>query len=193
MDPPLTPELVLAAYRAGIFPMGLEDGEIGWFSPNPRTILPLDGFILPRSLRQTIRRGKFELRIDTAFAEVIAGCADRGEETWISDEIRRVYTELHTQGWAHSVEAWHGGELAGGLYGVAIGGAFFGESMFTRVTDASKVALAHLVERLRTRGYMLLDTQWNTPHLARFGTIDIPRREYLRRLRIALSRPCTFV
>lgn len=191
--PDLSPELILAAYQAGAFPMAMEHGEIGWFSPDPRGVLPLDGFQAPRSLRQTVRRGKFDVRIDTAFAEVMRGCADRTEGTWISDEIHAVYTALFEQGAAHSVECWAGAELAGGLYGVAIGGAFFGESMFTRVTDASKVALFHLVARLNERGYTLLDTQWLTPHLARFGAVEIPRREYLRRLRAALGRECRFV
>ncbi len=190
--PSLTPELVLKAYRLGAFPMAHWDGRIYWFSPDPRCIFPLDAFKIPRSLRQTIRRAKFEVRVDTAFARVLAGCADRPEGTWISPEIARVYGELHARGYAHSVESWQGGELAGGLYGVALGGAFFGESMFTRVPDASKVALVALVERLRTRGFALLDTQWRTEHLARFGAVEIPRREYLRRLRAALDLPCRF-
>ncbi len=189
----LTPELVLQAYRVGIFPMAGPDGEIAWFSPDPRCIFPLDAFRTPRSLRQTIRRGRFEVRINSAFDEVVAGCADRAEGTWISPEIARVYGALHRAGQAHSVEAWHAGELAGGLYGVAIGGAFFGESMFTRVTDASKVALVALVERLRARGFTLLDTQWATPHLERFGAREIPRREYLRRLAAAVQLDRRFV
>lgn len=193
MSMQLNPQLVLQGYRLGAFPMADQDGEIGWFSPDPRCILPLDGFHISRSLRQTIRRGKFELRIDTAFEEVIAACADRPEGTWISAEIDDVYRALHRQGFVHSVEAWYGGELAGGLYGVALGGAFFGESMFTRVTDASKVALAALVERLIARGFKLLDTQWLTPHLARFGAHYIRRSEYLRRLRQALALPVQFV
>ena len=188
----LTPELVLHAYRVGVFPMADEDGEIGWFSPDPRCIFPLDGFHVPRSLRQAIRRGVFETRVDTAFHDVIAACADRPEGTWISDEIINVYETLHRQGHAHSVESWQAGKLAGGLYGVAIGGAFFGESMFTRVTDASKVALAALIQRLRSRGFVLLDTQWNTPHLARFGAREIRRAEYLRRLEAALALPISF-
>ncbi|MEW6251172.1 MAG: leucyl/phenylalanyl-tRNA--protein transferase [Planctomycetota bacterium] len=195
MDLPLTPELVLAGYRAGIFPMGVEGGEIAWFSPDPRCIIPLqpvEAFRTPRSLRQTIRRGAFEIRVNSAFAEVVAGCADRDEGTWISPEIAAVYTELHRRGYAHSVEAWHAGALAGGLYGVVIGGAFFGESMFTRVTDASKVALVRLVERLRERGFVLLDTQWSTPHLARFGAVEIRRREYLLRLKSAVGLPRRF-
>jgi leucyl/phenylalanyl-tRNA--protein transferase len=191
MSEPLTPELVLDAYRAGIFPMA-DEGELYWFSPNPRCVFPLDAFHVPRSVRQTIRRAKFEVRVDTAFDDVIAACADRPEGTWISDEIMRVYRALHRQGHAHSVESWHAGELAGGLYGVTLGGAFFGESMFTRVTDASKVALVALVERLRARGFTLLDTQWHTPHLARFGARYIPRSEYRRRLKLALALPVRF-
>jgi len=190
MDSPLPPELVLHAYSIGAFPMADPDGEIAWFSPDPRCIFPLDKFHVPRTVRQLIQRRVFEVRIDTAFAEVIAACADRAEGTWISESIMATYTELHRQGFAHSVECWQADNLAGGLYGVALGGAFFGESMFTRVTGASKVALAALVERLKARGFTLLDTQWTTPHLARFGAIEIPRREYLRRLRAALLLPC---
>ena len=193
MDPTLTPEIVLQGYCAGLFPMADETGAIHWFSPNPRCIFLLDHFHVPRSVRQTIRRGKFEVRVNTAFDEVIAGCADRPEGTWISREIMRVYRALHRQGYAHSVESWYQGQLAGGLYGVAIGGAFFGESMFTRVADASKVALVALVERLRNRGFTLLDTQWQTPHLARFGAVNISRAEYLRRLRSALALRVSFV
>lgn len=183
----LTPELVLAAYRVGAFPMADEFGEIAWFRPDPRCIFPLDRFRVPRSLRQTLRRGVFETRVDTAFDAVIRGCADRDEGTWISADVIRVYRALHDAGFAHSVECWHADELAGGLYGVAIGGAFFGESMFTRITDASKVALVALVERLRRRGFTLLDTQWTTPHLARFGACEIPHAEYMQRLAHALT------
>jgi leucyl/phenylalanyl-tRNA--protein transferase len=192
-DPPLTPELVLQAYCAGIFPMADEDGAISWFSPDPRCTFPLASFHVPRTLRQLVRRRVFDIRVNTAFDDVIAACADRGEETWISAEVLAVYRALHRGGWAHSVECWHADQLAGGLYGVAIGGAFFGESMFTRVSGASKVALAALVERLRARGFTLLDAQWTTPHLARFGAVEIPRREYLRQLKAALARPCRFV
>lgn len=192
MNASLSPELVLEAYRIGLFPMADEEGEIAWFSPDPRCIIPLDRFHVTRSLRQTIRRGVFEVRINTAFDEVISACADRDEGTWISDELMAVYRVLHRRGHAHSVESWRAGKLAGGLYGVAIGGAFFGESMFTRVNDASKVGLVALVERLRTRGFVLLDTQWNTPHLARFGACGIRRATYLRRLRLALALPCRF-
>jgi leucyl/phenylalanyl-tRNA--protein transferase len=192
-DPPLTAELVLQAYCAGVFPMADEDGAISWFSPDPRGIFPLASFHVPRTVRQLICRGVFEVRVNTAFDDVSGACAARGEETWISAEVLAVYRALHRGGWAHSVECWQAGELAGGLYGVAIGGAFFGESMFTRVSGASKVALVALVERLRARGFTLLDTQWITPHLARFGALEIPRREYLRRLKVALAHPCRFV
>lgn len=190
----LTPELLVRAYCAGIFPMAnARHGDaIHWYAPDPRAIIPLESFHVPRSLRRTIRRRVFEVRIDTAFSAVIHACAAR-EETWISDEIIRAYEELHDLGLAHSVEAWRQGELAGGLYGVALGSAFFGESMFSRVRDASKVALVALVERLRARGYTLLDTQFLTGHLARFGAVEIPRAEYLHRLAVALHRHCTFV
>lgn len=192
MSPPLTPELIVAAYCQGIFPMADEfDGEIGWYSPDPRAIFPLDAFHVPRSLAKVIRRGVFEIRFDTAFEEVMWGCAER-EETWISEEIVLAYTALHRSGLAHSVEAWYEGELAGGLYGVALGGAFMGESMFTRVTDASKVCLVALVERLRERGFVLLDSQMPTEHLAKFGQIVIPRAEYLRRLAAALRLDRSF-
>jgi leucyl/phenylalanyl-tRNA--protein transferase len=189
----LSPELVLEAYRIGAFPMADDDGEIAWYSPDPRCVFPLDAFHVPRSVRQVIRRGVFEIRVNEAFDNVIARCADRPEGTWISDEVRALYANLHRRGYAHSVEAWRDDELAGGLYGVALGGAFFGESMFTRQTNASKVALVALVERLRARGFVLLDTQWITRHLARFGAVEISRREYLRRLQLALHLPCRFV
>lgn len=193
MNPRLTPDFVLAGYRAGIFPMADDLGDIHWFSPDPRTIFDLKGFKVSRSLRQTIRRRVFETRVDSAFDEVIAACADRPDGTWISAEIIDVYCALHRAGHAHSVESWQEGRLAGGLYGVSIGGAFFGESMFFRVTNASKVALAALVARLRQRGFTLLDTQWPTPHLEHFGVINVSRRAYLALLRRALARPCTFV
>lgn len=188
----LNPQIILQAYRLGAFPMADESGRISWYSPDPRCIFPLDAFHVPKNLAKTIRRGVFQVRFNTAFEDVLVGCADRAEGTWISRDIYRVYTQLHKQGHAHSVECWHNGELAGGLYGVTMGGAFFGESMFTRVTDASKVALVALIERLRERGYALLDTQWSTPHLARFGAVEIPRGIYLRRLRYALTLPCQF-
>jgi leucyl/phenylalanyl-tRNA--protein transferase len=187
----IAPEVLLHGYRLGIFPMAMEDGEIEWFSPNPRAILPLDRFHIPRGLRHTLRRRPFEIRIDTAFARVIEACAAR-ESTWISDEIVASYVRLHELGQAHSVEAWRDNELAGGLYGVAVGGAFFGESMFHRVTDASKVALCALVDRLRERSFALLDTQWQTEHLQQFGVVEIPRHQYLRLLARAVQLPCSF-
>ncbi len=186
----IEPEILLQGYRLGIFPMAMEDGEIEWFSPNPRGILPLAEFHVPHGLSRALRKNQFEIRVDTAFAEVIHNCAAR-EDTWINAEIIASYIRLHELGHAHSVEAWSEGELAGGLYGVVVGGAFFGESMFHRVTDASKIALLALVERLRARDFLLLDTQWSTDHLQQFGVIDIPRRHYLRLLAeaVPLSRP----
>ena len=173
--------------------MALEDGEIGWFSPNPRGIIPLELFRISGRLARVLRQGKFEIAIDGDFEAVMRACADRpGEGTWISEEIVESYVTLHRMGLAHSVETWLGGELAGGLYGVQLGGAFFGESMFHRVTDASKVALAMLVDRLTRHGFELLDVQWVTPHLEQFGAIAVPRREYLARLTRALGKDCEF-
>lgn len=166
--------------------------RIEWFSPDPRGILPLDTFQVSSRLRRTLRQGVFDIRIDTDFVGVMRACADR-DETWITRGLLESYTQLHRLGFAHSVEAWRDGALVGGLYGVAIGGAFFGESMFHTVTDASKVALVTLVERLVGRGYTLLDTQWVTPHLATFGAIEVPRGVYLEQLRQALAVPATFV
>jgi leucyl/phenylalanyl-tRNA--protein transferase len=189
----IDPDLLLSAYAAGIFPMADEEtGEIGWYSPDPRGILPLDAFTVPRSLRQTIRKGLFRIRVNAAFEEVMRGCAAR-DETWISEEIIQSYVRLHELGYAHSVEAWDGKRLMGGLYGVAIGGAFFGESMFSAATGASKVCLVALVERLRERQFRLLDTQFVTPHLARFGAVEIPRGGYLALLRDALAVPARFI
>lgn len=188
----LTADLVLQGYCAGIFPMADERGRVFWYSPDPRCIFEYDKFHVSHTLRQTIRQNKFEIRINTAFTEVLAACGDRAEGTWISPEIHRIYVELHERGHAHSVEAWRDGQLAGGLYGVTIGGAYFGESMFHRVRDASKVALAALIDRLRGRGYALVDTQWITPHLARLGAVEIPRDDYLRRLEKAIELPCRF-
>jgi leucyl/phenylalanyl-tRNA--protein transferase len=185
----LEPGTVLAAYRLGLFPMPIE-GELGWWSPVQRGVLPLSGLKVSRSLRQSVRR--FETRVDTAFDDVLAGCADRRRPAgWIDDDVRAAYTRLHELGWAHSVEAWRDGELAGGLYGVAIGGLFAGESMFTRVRDASKVALVALVELLSDEyaDARLLDTQWRTDHLARLGVVEVPRRDYLARLEEALALP----
>ncbi|MBM4160066.1 MAG: leucyl/phenylalanyl-tRNA--protein transferase [Ignavibacteria bacterium] len=185
-------EFLLLAYSSGYFPMADPlTGEIGWYSPDPRAIIDLSEFRTPRSLRATVRKNLFEVRLDQRFEEVLRACAGR-EETWISEDIIESYVRLHTLGYAHSVESWKNDRLAGGLYGVAIGGAFFGESMFSRVRDASKVALVHLVNRLRERGYELLDTQFLTPHLAQFGAKEIPRKEYVSRLKSALRRECQF-
>jgi leucyl/phenylalanyl-tRNA---protein transferase len=188
----IDPELLLQGYRLGIFPMAMEDGAIEWFSPDPRAILPLENFHVPHALRRLVRKEVFETTMDNRFVEVIAACAAR-KDTWINREIIESYARLHELGHAHSVEAWMKGKLAGGLYGVAIGGAFFGESMFHRVTDASKIALVSLVEHLRTRKFALLDTQWLTPHLEQFGGIEISRNHYLRLLRRAVELPREFV
>jgi leucyl/phenylalanyl-tRNA--protein transferase len=191
---PFTPETVVWAYSMGIFPMYVEEAkEILWFRPEMRAIMPLDGFHVSRSLAKTIRKGRFEVRINTAFEEVMRGCADRPEGTWITEDFIRVYTELHRRGLAHSVETWRGGRLVGGTYGVALGGAFMAESMFHRETDASKVALAALVHRLKERNFVLLDVQYLTPHLQRLGAIKIPNKVYLAKLQKALKLPCRFV
>lgn len=191
--PMLEPDFLLLAYCNGYFPMASgRNGAIEWYSPDPRAIIPLDRFRVSRSLRQTIRKGKFEVRIDTAYEEVMRACAER-EETWISEEIIRAYVELHHKGYAHSVETWLGGMLVGGLYGVAVRGAFFGESMFSRMTDASKVALAFLVNRLRERGFLLLDAQFMTEHLRKFGAAEVPRAEYLQLLAKALDLDVLFL
>jgi leucyl/phenylalanyl-tRNA--protein transferase len=188
MQDPLEPEILLAAYAQGIFPMADDDGQINWYTADPRTIIELDDFHVPRTLRQACRQGRFEVRVDSAFREVITRCGDRPEGTWISPAMIDAYERLHEMGFAHSVESWQEGQLAGGLYGVTIGAAFFGESMFFHVTDASKVALVALVERMRARQYMLLDVQFMTPHLERFGATEIPRMEYRRRLAIAIRQ-----
>jgi leucyl/phenylalanyl-tRNA---protein transferase len=189
----LTPEGVELAYRHGIFPMADErSGEVLWFRPDPRAVIPLDGFHVSRSLARTLRRAAFDIRVDTDFAGVMRGCADRPEGTWISERFVEVYGALHRAGKAHSVEAWRGGRLVGGAYGLALGGAFMAESMFHRETDASKVALAALTSRLRERGFVLLDVQYVTPHLESLGAIEITRREYERRLERALGLDCTF-
>jgi|SRR5450432_2419384 len=184
-------ELLLQAYRLGVFPMALPNDEIGWFSPDPRSILPLENFHVPHGLRRERRKQQFEIRINTCFVEVMRACAARGD-TWINAEIIESYTHLHELGFAHSLETWSANELVGGLYGVAIGGAFFGESMFYRSAGASKVALWVLVERMRARKFALLDTQWLTPHLAQFGAREIPRNLYLHLLNAAVELPCTF-
>ena len=190
-DIEITPELIIRAYRAGIFPMAEDatDEDLFWVSPEMRGILPLDGFHLSTSLRKAIRKSGFVVKVDTDFEAIIDGCAepdDGRESTWINNTIRAVYGELFRRGVAHTVEVWDGSELVGGLYGLAIGGAFFGESMFHRRTDASKMAMAHLVERLKAGGFVLLDTQFLTPHLASLGGVEIPREQYEERLADAL-------
>jgi leucyl/phenylalanyl-tRNA---protein transferase len=187
----IEPELLLQGYRLGVFPMAMEDGTIEWFSPDPRAILPLENFHVPHALGRLVRKEVFETTMDNRFVEVIAACAAR-KDTWINREIVESYARLHELGHAHSVEAWMKGKLAGGLYGVAIGGAFFGESMFHRVTDASKIALVALVEHLHAQKFALLDTQWLTPHLEQFGGIEISRSHYLRLLRRAVELPRKF-
>lgn len=188
----LTPDILLDAYRIGFFPMAeSRDGPVSWYSPDPRGIIPLRPGNIPRSVRKLVRDGRFEVRFDTSFELVMRSCAER-EETWISGEIIDVYTALFRIGYGHSVEAWEGGALVGGLYGVAIGGAFFGESMFSRVSGTSKVALASLIVRLETAGFSLLDTQYITPHLAQFGAIEVPRVEYLALLENALEIDVSF-
>ena len=193
----IRPELLIAAYSSGWFPMAVEPGEIRWYSPDPRGVIPLGAFHLPARLARVIRRGVFDIAVDRAFESVIRACAesDRKDDdpgTWIDDEILESYVELHRLGLAHSVETWRDGRLVGGLYGVALGGAFFGESMFHVETNASKAALAALVERLRARGFLLLDIQWVTPHLEQFGAIEVPRAHYLEQLAEALSAKTVF-
>lgn len=191
-DVEITPELIVRAYRAGIFPMSESAGatDVFWVSPEQRGIIPLDRFIASASLRKAIRKTPFRIKIDTDFEAVIEGCASVGEdrhETWINATIRSVYGDLFRRGIAHTVEVWDGAQLVGGLYGLAIGGAFFGESMFHRRTNASKIALAHLVDRLKTGGFSLLDTQFMTDHLASLGGIEIPRADYEEMLATALE------
>ena len=193
----LTPDILVRAYTAGVFPMAesADDTELFWVDPRRRGILPLDAFHVARRLRRVVRQRIFEIRCDNAFEDVIRACAEASEKrpnTWINDEIVGLYTALFTRGAAHSVESWRDGKLVGGLYGVSLGAAFFGESMFSAETDASKVALVHLVARLRLGGFRLLDTQFLTPHLARFGGIEISRRHYHRLLAEALSSRAVF-
>jgi leucyl/phenylalanyl-tRNA--protein transferase len=187
----LDPIVVINAYAQGIFPMADDEGNINWYAPDPRAILEHENLHISRSLRATLRKGIHEVRIDTAFELVMRWCAAR-EETWINEAFVTAYTRLHYAGLAHSVEAWKDGELVGGLYGVSLGGAFMGESMFSRATDASKVCLVALVEHLKARGYELHDTQFLTPHLATLGVTEIPRKAYERRLREALRLNCTW-
>lgn len=186
-------ELLLNAYRCGIFPMAEgKEGEIHWYEPERRAIFPLDGLTISRSLRQTLRKKIFDVRVNTAYESVMRMCADRGE-TWISETIIRSYCELHRRGHAFSVESWNEGGLVGGLYGVSLGGAFFGESMFSRMKDASKVALVALVRRLQQKEFVLLDAQFITPHLESLGAIEISQREYLKRLENALQLRRSFL
>ncbi len=181
----ITPEELLSLYAAGWFPMAMPDGSIRCFSPDPRGILPLEDFRIPHGARKVLRDPRWEVRRNTSFEQVVRACSNR-RETWIDETIIQSYLGLNRVGHAHSLEVWREGMLAGGLYGVQIGGAFFGESMFHHVPGASKVALIVLATRLKTAGFQLLDTQWTTPHLAQFGAISIPRREYLQRLQSAI-------
>jgi leucyl/phenylalanyl-tRNA--protein transferase len=188
----MTPEMLLRAYACGVFPMAesRDDPRLYWVDPQERGIMPLDAFHAPRSLLKVVRQERFEVRIDTAFDAVLKGCAESTEErpeTWINDQIFSLFSQLHRMGLAHSVESWRDGQLVGGLYGLALGGAFFGESMFSRQTDASKVALCHLVARLRRGGFTLLDSQFVTEHLTRFGACEIPKADYLQLLAKAIQ------
>ena len=187
-------DALLNAYASGWFPMAVAPGDIRWYSPDPRGIIPLESFHVPSRLVRTLRKRGFEIRVNTRFRDVIEGCAARQDDegNWIDPEIVESYCALHARGFAHSVEVWQGEDLVGGLYGVALGGAFFGESMFHRVTDASKAALVALVGRLRDRGFVLLDTQWVTDHLLQFGAVEVTRRRYLRRLDDALTVDVSF-
>ena len=194
----ITPDLMLRAYQAGLFPMAeSRRGEkMYWLDPERRGILPLDRFHLPRRLRRIVLQERFRVTADTAFSAVIAGCAEPApgrEDTWINDDIETLFVALHRQGHAHSVECWQDEELVGGLYGVKLGGAFFGESMFSRATDASKVALVHLVARLRLGGFRVLDTQFVTAHLAQFGATELPRSDYKARLAVAVEAPARWL
>jgi|SRR5579871_2688854 len=189
----ITPELLLRAYASGVFPMAerRDDPELFWVSPEKRGVIPLDAFHVPQRLKRTVKSDRFVVTSDVCFTDVMRACAapapDR-KESWINDEILRLYAILHASRYAHSIECWREGKLVGGLYGVALGSAFFGESMFSQERDASKVALVHLVARLKKGGFTLLDTQFMTAHLKQFGTIEIPRADYLARLKEALAR-----
>ncbi|WP_421398257.1 leucyl/phenylalanyl-tRNA--protein transferase [Agrobacterium fabrum] len=190
----ITVDILLRAYSAGLFPMAdsADDPELFWVEPEIRGIIPLDDFHISKSLAKAMRKKPFAIRFNTAFEAVMAGCAAEAADrpsTWINATIRRLYTELHQIGHAHSVEAWEGDELVGGLYGVSLGAAFFGESMFSRRTNASKICLVHLVERLNAKGFVLLDTQFTTEHLKTFGAIDVPKLDYARMLDLAVNRP----
>lgn len=194
MEDRLTPQMVLSAYRAGIFPMApsRDSKEINWHDPDLRGVLPIEALHVPKRLRKTIRHSPYRITFDAAFPAVIQACAAAREETWINDEIIALYVALHRQGHAHSVEAWEGDTLAGGLYGISIGGAFFGESMFSIRTDASKIALVHLAARLWKQGYVLLDTQFINKHLLQFGAIELPRPAYRALLQGALQKQVRF-
>lgn len=190
----ITPDILLRAYSIGLFPMAesADDPDIFWVEPDMRGIIPLDSFHVPRSLAKAMRKQPFDIRFDTAFEQVIALCAEAADDrpsTWINTTIRELYTALYTYGHAHSVEAWEGDVLVGGLYGVSLGSAFFGESMVSRRTNASKICLVHLVERLRARGFTLLDTQFTTEHLTTFGAIDVPKADYAKLLEKAMESP----
>ena len=191
---PLDPETLLSAYAQGAFPMADREGSIRWYTADPRGIFPLEQFHVPRTLRQIVNQKKFDVRVNHAFEATMRACMleRRSEGTWINETLIGAYVRLHELGFAHSVEAWHDGALAGGLYGVSLGAAFFGESMFHDRPNASKVALVHLVARLRERGFELLDSQATTPHLRQFGCVDISAGEYLKRLKRALMRKCEF-
>ena len=188
VDTSLTPEMLLAAYTHGCFPMAEDYGskEIHWYAPNPRGVIPLDQFYVPKTLAKLIRKSPFEICTDRDFEGVMRACAER-DSTWISEDLITVYTELHKLGYAHTIECWLDDTLVGGLYGVAIGGAYFGESMFHRVRDASKVALVYLVHVLREKGYALLDTQFVTDHLKKFGALEIDRDHYEAELEKAIA------
>ena len=190
----LSPTLLLNAYAAGVFPMAdsADDPDVYWVDPAFRGVLPFNAFHVPKSLAKTLRKGAFTVTVNRAFEAVLDGCADRSE-TWINDKIRELYGALHEYGYCHSVEVWYDGELAGGLYGVTLGAAYFGESMFSRSPDASKIALVYLVARLRQGGFTLLDTQFVTDHLRRFGATEIPRAAYHRRLSRAIDRDAEFL
>jgi leucyl/phenylalanyl-tRNA--protein transferase len=190
--PAITPEILLRAYSAGLFPMAesADDPDIYWVQPELRGMIPLDDFHVSRSLAKTIRARPFDIRFNTAFEQVIEACAEATDDrptTWINPLILTLYKELHRMGYTHSVEAWQGDQLVGGLYGVSLGSAFFGESMFSRRTDASKICLVYLVERLKEKGFTLLDTQFTTEHLKTFGAIDVPRKQYEKLLAKAMQ------
>jgi len=188
----IDPQFLCTAYCNGYFPMAdPKTGEISWYSPDPRTIFDLNEFHIPRSLKLTLKKEDFEVHLNKRFEKVIRTCAER-KETWISETIIQSYIQLHQLGLAHSIETWKDGNLVGGLYGVAIRGAFFGESMFSRMRDSSKIALVNLVKRMKERGFTLLDTQYLTPHLEKFGAREIPRSEYMKQLEASLTITCSF-